>query len=222
MTGNEIGGQFDVYYSLRNPKARGKYWNFHANFSMFNSMDHMSFGEERIGRNAWIDGNFDVERQWNKKLKTAFLYSYQRWDEEYNHWDAPEAHYCDSHIFVADVTYKFNKKHSLRVEAQYLLDDDNSFEGDWVAALVEYNFAPMFSFYVSDMWNWEPSEKNYDWNSDDNYLLHYYQVGASFTHSRYRVQLSYGRNRAGYVCSGGVCRYQPAYTGVNLSFTASF
>lgn len=222
MTGNEIGGQFDVYYSLRNPKARGKYWNFHANFSMFNSIDHMSFGEERLGRNAWIDANFDVERQWGKKLKTAFLYSYQRWDEEYNHWDSPEAHYCDSHIFVADVTYKFTKKHSLRVEAQYLCDDDNSFEGDWVAALVEYNFAPMFSFYVSDMWNCEKSDKNFNYFTDEYNLLHYYQVGASFTHSRYRVQLSYGRNRAGYVCSGGVCRYQPAYTGVNLSLTASF
>ena len=53
-------------------------------------------------------------------------------------------------------------------------------------------------------------------------LLHYYQVGGSFTHNSLRVQLSYGRNRAGYVCSGGVCRFQPAYTGVNLALTLSF
>lgn len=72
------------------------------------------------------------------------------------------------------------------------------------------------------MWNCEKSEKNFNYFTDEYNLLHYYQVGASFTHSRYRVQLSYGRNRAGYVCSGGVCRYQPAYTGVNLSLTASF
>ena len=230
-TGGEVGGQIDLYYSLRNPKARGKYWNFHANFSMFNTIDHHSklMNMNMEGRNVWIDFNFDVERQWNKKLKTTFLYSFQRWDEEINHFDSPEAHYCRSHIFVGDVTYKFNKKHSIRVEAQYLASEE--YEGDWVAGTIEYNFAPKFSFYVSDMWNCEkmidgPYGNYYITNPDtqegEHKLLHYYQVGASFTHKSIRAQLSYGRNRAGYVCSGGVCRFQPAYTGVNLAVTLSF
>ena len=231
-TGGEVGGQIDLYYSLRNPKARGKYWNFHVNFSMFNSLDHYNqmMLQEVEGRNAWIDFNFDVERQWNKQLKTTFFYSFQRWDEEVNHYDALHSHYCRSHIFVGDVTYKINKKHSLRFEAQYLASND--YEGDWVAATIEYNLAPKFSFYVSDMWNCEPMGDEYsaygnyyydlDTYEGDNYLLHYYQVGVSFTHNSLRAQLSYGRNRAGYVCSGGVCRFQPAYTGVNLALTLSF
>ena len=231
-TGGEVGGQIDLYYSLRNPKARGKYWNFHMNFSMFNSLDHKYYSyngaTDREGRNVWIDFNVDVERQWNKQVKTTFLYSFQRWDEEINHFDSPEAHYCRSHNFVGDVTYKINKKHSLRFEAQYLASND--YEGDWVAATIEYNLAPKFSFYVSDMWNCEPMQDgaygNYYVNLNtlegENHLLHYYQVGASFTHNSLRAQLSYGRNRAGYVCSGGVCRFQPAYTGVNLALTLSF
>ena len=229
-TGGEVGGQIDLYYSLRNPKARGKYWNFHLNFSMFNTIDHYNpiFMQDMEGRNVWLDLNFDVERQWNKQLKTTFLYSFQRWDEEINHFDAPEAHYCSSHIFVGDVTYKINKKHSMRFEVQYLASND--YEGDWVAATIEYNLAPKFSFYVSDMWNCEKMQDgaygNYymDLNTyeSDHYLLHYYQVGASFTHNSFRAQLSYGRNRAGFVCSGGVCRFQPAYTGFNLAMTLSF
>ena len=231
-TGGEVGGQIDLYYSLRNPKARGKYWNFHVNFSMFNTLDHYSkmMNMDMESRNVWVDFNFDVERQWNKQVKTTFLYSFQRWDEEINHYDAPHAHYCRSHIFVGDVTYKINKKHSLRFEAQYLASND--YEGDWVAATIEYNLAPKFSFYVSDMWNCESMGDetsqygNYyvDINTYEgqNHLLHYYQVGASFTHNSLRAQLSYGRNRAGYVCSGGVCRFQPAYTGVNLALTLSF
>ena len=231
-TGGEVGGQLDLYYSLRNPKARGKYWNFHLNFSMFNSMDHYNqmMRQDVEGRNVWIDLNFDVERQWNKQVKTTFLYSFQRWDEEINHYDAAHSLYCRSHIFVGDVTYKINKKHSLRFEAQYLASND--YEGDWVAATIEYNLAPKFSFYVSDMWNCEPMGDEYsaygnyftDYNTFEskNYLLHYYQVGASFTHNSFRAQLSYGRNRAGFVCSGGVCRFQPAYTGVNLAMTLSF
>lgn len=218
-TGGEIGGQVDVYYSWRNPKVRGKYWNFHANFSMFNSLDYTDpFGYEIKGKNAWIDANFDVERQWNKTLKTTFLYSYQRWDKEKS--IAPKAKYIESHIFVGDVTYKINKKHSLRFEAQYLCSDD--YEGDWVAGTIEYNFAPMFSFYVSDMWNCEETDYNYNQLNDKHYLMHYYQVGATFTHSNYRAQIAYGRNRAGYVCSGGSCRYQPAYTGVNFALTITF
>ena len=229
-TGGEVGGQIDLYYSLRNPKARGKYWNFHINYSMFNTVDHKNSmtGLDMEGRNVWIDFNFDVERQWNKQLKTTFLYSFQRWDEEINHYDAAHSHYCLSHIFVGDVTYKINKKHSMRFELQYLASED--YEGDWVAATIEYNLAPKFSFYVSDMWNCEKMQDgaygNYFMNVNtyeyQHELLHYYQVGASFTHNSLRAQLSYGRNRAGYVCSGGVCRFQPAYTGVNLALTLSF
>ena len=231
-TGGEIGGQIDVYYSLRNPKARGKYWNFHANFSMFNSLKYYSnwWGKDIDSRNAWIDFNFDVERQWNKTLKTTLFYSYQRWDDALTHGENPEAHYYDSHIFVADITYKINKKHSLRFEAQYLASDD--YEGDWVAATIEYNFAPKFSFYVSDMWNCEKMVSTTGFGGNyfthmstgkaSHELLHYYQVGASYTHDFLRVQLSYGRNRAGFVCSGGSCRYQPAFTGANLALTLSF
>ena len=220
-TGDEIGGQFDVYYSLRNKKDRTKYWNFHANFSLYYSMDYDMYGTKMEGRPLWLDVNADVERQWGKHLKTTLFYSHQQWDDA--HGLGIEAHNYSSDIIVADVTYKFNKKYSMRVEAQYLAS--NNYEGDWVAGLIEFNIAPKFSFYVSDMWNCEAMEKNtfYDENGNEyNELLHYYQVGASFTHSRFRAQLSYGRNRAGYVCSGGVCRYQPAYTGINLSLTASF
>ena len=226
VSGNEIGGQLDVYYSLRNKKARGKYWNFHLNFSMFNSLDHNCGPEKRDGRNLWIETNFDVERQWNKSVKTTFFYSFQRRDAD--KYDMNIAHYCDSHIFVADVTYKINKKHSLRFEAQYLAA--NNYEGDWVAGTIEYNFAPKFSFYVSDMWNCEKMQDgqygNYFTNiytRESSYeLIHYYQVGTTFTHKNLRAQLSYGRNRAGYVCSGGSCRYQPAYTGVNLAVSLAF
>ena len=233
-SGNEIGGQIDLYYSLRNPKARGKYWNFHTNFSMFNTYEHQALGggtNTVEGRNVWLDFNFDVERQWNKTVKSTFFYSYQRRDSD--QYDTPEAHYSNSHIVVGDVTYKFNKKHSMRFEAQYLFNSD--FCGDWVAATVEYNFAPKFSFYVSDMWNCSKqgdvnNNTEYDnfWITDnlkwtgENFLLHYYQIGTSYTHNSLRAQLSYGRNREGIVCSGGVCRKQPAYTGVNLAITISF
>ena len=222
-TGGEIGGQIDLYYSLRSKSDRSKYWNFHANFSMFNTLDFTPFvgAEVAKSRKTWMEINVDAERQWSRKLKTTFLYTYQEYDKNHG---LGMANFLKSHIFVADMTYKFNKKHSLHAELQYLADFDN-IQGDWVAALIEYNFAPKFSFYVSDMWNFEKSKMNlsvFDDGSSKNYMVHYYQVGASFTHGRTRIQLSYGRNREGVVCSGGVCRTQPAYTGVNLALSTSF
>lgn len=200
----EIGGQADIYYSLRNADNRSRYWNFHANFSTYYTLEENGGGEHRL---LWRDINVDVERQWNRSLKTALLLSRQEWNP--SHGGINEATYV-SYIAVADVTCKFDKKKSLRVEAQYLYSDD--YEGDWAAALVEFNVAPSWSVYASDMYNL----------GNDGKKIHYYNAGVSWTHARTRLQLSYGRNRAGYICSGGVCRFSPAYTGFNLVLTSSF
>ena len=200
----ELGGQIDLCYSYRSKSNRYRYWNFHANFSTFYSLKKLPYmGDKRML--YWRDINVDVERQWNKKWKSTILYSFQ---DNMDH---------QAHIFVGDVTHKFNRKMSLRFEVQYLLSGDEKSEwdglhseGDWVAGLVEFNLAPHWSFYVQDMYNIGQSK------------THYYNGGFSYTHNRTRVQLSYGRNRAGYICSGGVCRFSPAYTGVNLMLTSSF
>ena len=199
----ELGGQVDLCYSYRSKSNRYRYWNFHANFSTFYTLEKSWVDNKR--ELLWRDINVDIERQWNKKWKSMLLYSYQDNEEH------------QAHIFVGDVTHKFNRKMSLRFEVQYLLsgDDESEWdgihsEGDWVAGLVEFSLAPHWSFYVQDMYNLGMKK------------MHYYNGGFSYTHNRTRIQLSYGRNRAGYICSGGVCRYSPAYTGVNLMLTSSF
>lgn len=198
----EMGGQFDAYYSIRNPSQRSRAWNLHANFSTYYTLEENGGGKQQL---LWRDINFDIERQWHKNLKTSFLFSRQEWDP--NHGGNAGEKYT-SNIFVADMTYKFNRKTSLHAELQYLYSDD--FEGDWVAALAEFSVAPRWSLFGSDMYNMDKTK------------IHYYNAGFSYTHSRTRFQFSYGRNREGYVCSGGVCRFSPAYTGLNLMLTTSF
>ena len=199
----EAAGQIDLFYSLRSRASRSRYWNFHANWSTAYTLlpTQSSSGRRQL---MWSDVNFDVERQWSRKLKTLFLFSRQEWSPSHG---SREGTYV-SNIFVGDLTYKFDRKKSLRVEVQYLLSGD--YEGDWVAGLAEFSFAPKWSIFASDMYNLEGTRKNY------------YNAGFSFTKGRIRIQLSYGRNRAGYICSGGVCRYSPSYTGANLSITTSF
>lgn len=203
----ELAVQADVYYTLRSKQSRQRYWNFHANYSTAYTLKayQTASGKREL---LWSDVNVDVERQWNKQWKSTLMFSRQEWNTSHGQGPALPSTTYVSNIFVGDVMYKINKKFSLRMEAQYLLSND--YEGDWVAGLVEFNVAPHWSVFFSDMYNLGTTKTNY------------YNGGLSFTHNRTRVQVSYGRNRAGYVCSGGVCRYQPAYTGVNLMLTTSF
>ena len=207
----EIGGQADFYYTYRSSSNRYRYWNIHANYSTYYTL-HGTKANNGKRELLWQDINVDVERQWGKKFKTTFLYSFQEWNQHYNSYRT-----YVSNIFVADVQYKFNRKHSLRAEAQYLLSGE--YEGDWVAGLVEYNFAPKWSFFVSDMYNHGRTDSNGVYKGTKK---NYYSIGGSFTIQSTRIQLSYGRNRAGFICSGGVCRYSPEYNGINIAITSSF
>lgn len=200
----EIGGQVDVYYNVaRRTKLGGKRgMKLGLNYSTYWSLaaDRSAKADNLL----WQSINFTLEKQITRKFKLNFLYSFQ----EYNDSHGVNNYTWKTNIFVADMLYKWTPTLSTRLELQYLLSKDD--DKDWMAALAEVNFAPHWSVYVSDMYNHGKTN------------LHYYNAGVSYTKSRTRIQLSYGRNRAGVVCSGGVCRNIPAYTGANLMITTSF
>ena len=200
----EIGGQVDIYYNVaRRTKLGGKRgMKLGLNYSTYWSLaaDRSAKADNLL----WQSINFTLEKQITRKFKLNFLYSFQ----EYNDSHGVNNYTWKTNIFVADMLYKWTPTLSTRLELQYLLSKDD--DRDWMAALAEVNFAPHWSVYVSDMYNHGKTN------------LHYYNAGVSYTKSRTRIQLSYGRNRAGVVCSGGVCRNIPAYTGANLMITTSF
>ena len=113
-----------------------------------------------------------------------------------------------SNIGVAEGKFQFNKKLTLRAEAQYLATRQD--EGDWCYGLLELSVLPYFMFTLSDMWNC--GETN----------LHYYMGSVTFNYKSHRLMAGYGRTRAGYNCSGGVCRYVPASKGFQLSYNLNF
>ncbi len=200
----EIGGQLDVFYNFRRGSKIGgrRGMKIHANFSTYYTL----YGENtaKAGNLLYRDLSVDLEKQWTKKFKMVLLYSMQ----ENNHSYGANKGTSLQNIVVADLLYKYTPRFSTRLELQYLTTHED--EKDWMAALLEVNFAPSWSIYASDMYNHGDTKQ------------HYFNVGASYTKSRTRVALSYGRNRAGYVCSGGVCRFTPAFTGFNLQITTSF
>lgn len=201
----ELGGQVDIYYNVKRGTAVGgrRGMKLHANFSTYYGLQG-SGSVFKTRHMLFRDFSADIEKQWTRNFKMNLLYSMQERNTTYGTSDNTEL----SHIIVGDFLYKFTPMFSLRLELQYLTSKEG--EKDWMAGLLEASFAPKWSVFVSDMYNHGSSK------------LHYYNAGVSFAHSRTRLQLSYGRNREGYVCSGGVCRIQPAYTGANFAMTISF
>lgn len=201
----EIGGQADIFYYFKRGSAIGgkRGMKVHSNFSTFYTNSRS--GWLAAGNILYRNFNFDIEKQFSRHFKGIFLYSLQ----EYNPTKELNDILDTSHIFVLDMTYKWTPAISSRVEIQYLLSPDNE---DWTAALAELNFAPKWSIFLSDMFN----------IGKDVSTTHYYNAGASFTSGRTRLSLAYGRNREGFICSGGVCRRMPAYTGLNFALTTSF
>ena len=199
----EIGGQLDVFYNVKRGTWLGgkRGMKLHANFSTYHTIAEE--GTFKPGNLLFRDISVDLEKQWTSKFKSTLLWSYQEFTPSYG---ASRTTWL-SNIMVADLLYKFTSTFATRMELQYLVTFED--QKDWMAALVEVTFAPHWSIYASDMWNHGMTK------------VHYYNGGISYTKSRTRLSVGYGRYKAGYICSGGVCRQIPAYTGASISLVMS-
>ena len=151
----------------------------------------------------------DINVQLSKKLSKSLKLNLMSMNQHY-HMTVGEGEggMVRSDIYIADALYQIAPKAKLRGEVQYLTTPDD--QGDWAFALLELSLAPRWMFTVSDMWNCGVTD------------IHYYQGLVTFNTGAHRIQAGYGRTRAGYNCSGGVCRYVPATKGFTLSYNYNF
>ena len=117
-----------------------------------------------------------------------------------------------SHIGVLETNWKINKKHSLRTELQALFTEKD--KGNWATIVAEYSISPGWFFSVMDQYNYG--------NKDVDLRIHYIIGSLGYTHDATRIMASYGRQRAGLFCVGGVCRFVPASNGLTLTVSHSF
>ena len=151
------------------------------------------------------DLNIQIDKRVTRDFKLNLMYMNQRYNQTIVEGHGGMIH---SDIFVGEGKYKINKKLTLRGELQYLTTKQD--EGDWAFALLELSWLPNWMFTISDEWNCGETD------------LHYYQGLVTFNYKSHRIQAGYGRTRAGYNCSGGVCRYVPAQKGFTISYNYNF
>lgn len=218
----EVGFQAEVIYKIKKKtKLGGKYGtNITVNFARVNSLattpkydgvgyesDFFSVGDEIY----FQDFNIELSKKFNKKFKAVLSYLNLIYNKDVIQGMAGYGTiYAD--IAIADITYKFKPKKALRLELQSLTTEQDY--GNWAMGLIEYSIAPHWFFSVYDQYNYG--------NQDTYKRIHYFTVSTGFTKKANRFQISYGKQREGIICVGGVCRNVPASNGLSFSITSSF
>ncbi len=226
----EIGFQLQVNYKIpRKSKLGGKYGlGISINYSQVNNIDRKPINDSIVIDSAgtlgwtspffsfgnpvfWQDFNIRINKKFSKKFKATFMYMYQTYDIAIlqGHPEKPTIH---ANIGVVEMTYKFSSRNALRWEAQGFWTQQD--KGSWLALLLEYTISPHWFFAFSDQYNYG--------NPVVEDQLHYYNLSFGYTRRTSRIALTYGRQREGIVCVGGVCRQVPAANGFTITITSTF
>jgi hypothetical protein len=221
MVAGEIGGQIDLFYNIKKETVFGgkygtkiafnaSYWaGLKGDFSYTNQdYNTKMFG---FGDKYFSDISLEVRKKWSSKWNSIFYVVNQFYNKKYiegNFGAKP----INANIVVLESTHKLGNGKSVRLEGQKLWSDSKSH--DWTGGTLEFNFNSKFSIYINNIYNSgdDPSTEN----------THYYNAGGSLTKGATRIALNYGRQRAGLICVGGVCRFVPEATGLTASITIAF
>jgi hypothetical protein len=160
----------------------------------------------------------DISHKFNNKFKAMLGFQYINYNQQLFEQKTKEYEYVTAKTTFGEITYKLTPTRSLRVEAQYLETAQDL--GSFVNGTVELNIAPHYSFSVGDMVNVNRVKRNTVASSDD--LVHYWNVFGSYTYKTTRMTAGYIKQVEGVNCTGGVCRVEPAFSGVRVTLQTNF
>ena len=225
----EMSTQGEVQYKVKKGTALGGKYGMEiaGNASMAYGVDTVNIAPQndsrqyhyvvksfRPGEKFFHDFNIEINKKFTKKVKATFLYSNQFYNKNIIQENSAVNDYANikANIFVADFTFKYKPTSSIRVEAQTLQTKQD--KGSWAEAMVEW--WPKSNFYLAVL-----DQYNYG-NADASKRFHYYLVNIGIIRDATRISLSYGKQRAGIFCVGGVCRNVPASDGLSMTISTSF
>ena len=207
--GGETGGQIDLFGEIPVGGHPRRPLRFAINASMYKDMERSGNHYKFMGMGgdlSFAETSLELEKKWGPDWKTILVFAYQR-QNEFSRFGFGDMQ-MNTEIVVGVVLWQITPKTSLRAEVQHAWSDSLD-DQRWLMGLVELGLAPRWMIYVSDMCNYQSYGDN----------IHYFDAGVSYAHKFLRAAVSFGRYRAGEVCSGGICRYVPEHTGFNVSLS---
>ncbi|MCE3259578.1 MAG: hypothetical protein K0S12_1219 [Bacteroidetes bacterium] len=240
--GTAIGGPYGMDVTVNYSHASGlKQIGIHDTATS-SKLYTTNYGEK--GDDYYSDFFIEINRKFTKKIKGTFMYAHQFYNKNIVQFGSPFAGYKDinSDIGVVDITYKYRSNSTLRFEFQGLFRDntDTLNLGSWATGLIEWSPNSHFFLAVLDQFNYGyPDQRIFSEVNQDSPLqtaledagltaiakgmnIHYGLITGGYTSGPHRISVSYGKQRAGIFCVGGVCRNVPASNGFAISITSSF
>ncbi len=204
LIANEWAFQGEVRYTWKRGTAMGgKYGTtLKLNASHIRGTSDTWFGMSE--EPYYTDVNLELNKKINKQWYIGAMAMYQT----YNKRIIGKSGIARSGIGVVEAKYAMNKTVQMRAELQYLYS--RQYEGQWIAAL--YELSLWRQLVLSGQWMYNIG------HAPDATNGHYYTVAATYTHGAHRLMAGYTKTRAGFNCSGGVCRYVPEQQGVTLTY----
>jgi hypothetical protein len=244
----EVGGTGEIQYKVKKGTwLGGKYgMDITLNASSYFGIDTIgiapikdtlnnlkySTNYGKLGKAYYRDFNIEITKKFSKQLKMTFMYANQFLNQsivQFNTLDKEEHPDVLSHIGVIDITWRYKTGKAIRFESQgffgkydYKEQSKNTSgetnitnnTGSWVSELIEWTPSTHWSITLADQYNYN--------NPVIAKRVHYYFAMVGYVNGPTRISISYGRQRQGIFCAGGVCRFVPASSGLSISLSSSF
>ena len=230
----EVAYQADVLYTFKKgTKLGGKYGttlglNFSTTYRPEQTLNGIDLNDSsRVVYHTrpfalsvslyWQDINFNITKKINKQWSGILsFYDIKINNDVVKVSDAQGI--IHARIAVLECTYKINSHNALRWELQGMWVQKNAAgindKGNWATALIEYTISPGWFFSAMNQYNYG--------NADVTKRVNYPIITCGYIKDATRLTVSYGRQRAGLFCVGGVCRPVPANNGLMINLTHSF
>jgi len=232
----EIGGSAEVQYKFKKGTTLGGKYGTEIciNASVMyapdttglphaqDSIRHYKYSVDytKAGKEYFHDFNIEINKKINKHVKFTLMYATQFINQatvQYNTLDKKDHPDVNSHIVVADVTWRYKTGKAIRFEGQTFQSNDkvNDYGNkSWATGLIEWTPSSNWFVIVADQLNYN--------NPDETRRVHYYYGSIIHVSGPTRITVSYGRQRAGIFCAGGVCRFVPSANALSISVSTSF
>ena len=228
----EAGLQAEVNYFI--PKGTlfgGKYGTeLSLNYSRVHNIDSTKIDDYKydsqffgIGDKLYFqDINLSIDHKFSNNFKgnlslVNIIYDRDRIENS----GVPNSGMVYSNIIVLYGIYRLTNKHALKVELQHQWTEQDSavtshdiVNGNWLGILAELTISPGWYISIYDDFNYG--------NANEEKQIHYFNGNVAYTKGSTRLSLGYGRQRAGILCVGGVCRQVPASNGFYFSLNTAF
>lgn len=202
---SEIAWQMDIKHRLNNA------WNWEFNLSDIYTLD-----SNPLFREFYIAFQYKRKRKWELKSGIQIM-SYNQEIYEVK----PEVPILEAKTVFADFLYRIDSKNSIRSEFQYMHTEEDY--GQWLFGSVEASIGRHIILEASGMYNVSPGPASpVDPDTGIKKQILYPTLGMQLRWGSRRINFRYVKQVEGVICTGGICRLEPAFSGFRINSYAQF